>query len=73
LTAEQEAANTERSRVRVGVEHVFGHIETAMNGCYVRTIEFARAQATIGMNNLAYNLSRFSFLMRGVSATSAST
>ncbi len=73
LTAEQEAANTERSRVRVRVEHIFGHIETAMNGCFVRTIGFARAQAKIGMENLAYNISRFSFLMRGVSATSAST
>jgi len=27
LTAEQEVANTERSRVRVRVEHIFGHIE----------------------------------------------
>jgi IS5 family transposase len=73
LTAEQEAANTERSGMRVRVEHIFGHIETAMNGCYVRTIGFARAQAKIGMENLAYNISRFSFLMRGANATSAST
>jgi IS5 family transposase len=73
LTPEQEAANTERSRVRVRVEHIFGHIETAMNGCYVRTIRFARAQAKIGKKNLAYNISRFSFLMRGANATSAST
>jgi transposase, IS5 family len=28
LTPEQEAANTERSRVRVRVEHIFGPIET---------------------------------------------
>jgi len=69
LTPEQEAENTERSRVRVRVEHIFGHIETAMNGCYVRTIGFARAQAKIGMENMAYNISRFSFLMRGVYAT----
>ncbi len=45
LTPEQEAANTERSRVRVRIEHVFGHIETAMHGCYVRTIGIARAKA----------------------------
>jgi IS5 family transposase len=31
LTPEQKAANPRRSRVRV--EHIFGHIETAMNGC----------------------------------------
>jgi len=72
LTPEQEAANTERSRVRVRVEHVFGHIETAMNGCYVRTVGFARAQAKIGMENLAYNISRFTFLRRGSGAIPAS-
>jgi transposase, IS5 family len=80
LTPEQEAANTERSRVRVRVEHVFGHIETAMNGCYVRTIGITRATAKIGMENLAYNISRFAFLMRppnpvsrhGAGATAAS-
>lgn len=63
LTKEQEAANTERSRVRVRVEHVFGHIETSMHGCYVRTIGIARAKAKIGLENLAYNISRFTFLM----------
>jgi|SRR5271157_65253 len=72
LTGEQEAANTERSRVRVRVEHVFGHIETAMDGCYVRTIGILRAQAKIGLENLAYNVSRFAFLMRGPKATTAS-
>jgi hypothetical protein len=71
LTAEQEAANTERSRVRVRVEHIFGHIETAMHGCFVRTIGFARAQAKIGMENLAYNISRFGFLMRDANTTTA--
>ncbi len=63
LTPEQEAANTERSRVRVRIEHVFGHIETAMHGCYVRTIGIARAKAKIGLEVLAYNMSRFAFLM----------
>jgi len=64
LTAEQKAANTARSRVRVRVEHVFGHIQTAMHGCYVRTIGKARAEAKIGLENLAYNISRFTFLKR---------
>lgn len=72
LTPEQEAANAERSRVRVRVEHVFGHIETAMDGCYVRTIGVMRAQAKIGLENLTYNISRFTFLMRGAGATAAS-
>ncbi len=72
LTPEQEAANTTRSRVRVRVEHVFGHIENAMNGCYVRTIGITRAKAKIGLENLAYNMSRFTFLMRPPKATGAS-
>ena len=69
LTPEQEAANKERSHVRVRVEHVFGHIETAMNGCYVRTIGIARAKAKIGIETMAYNISRFTFLMRASAAT----
>ena len=69
LTPEQDAANKERSRIRARVEHVFGHIETAMNGCYVRTIGKARAEAKIGLENLAYNISRFTFLMRASAAT----
>ncbi len=72
LTPEQSAANTERSRVRARVEHVFGHIETAMNGCYIRTIGFMRAQAKIGLENLAYNVSRFAFLAGGSNATRVS-
>lgn len=70
LTPEQEAANTERSRVRVRVEHVFGHMAAAMNGCYVRTVGIARARAKTGLENIAYNISRFTFLM-GAHATGA--
>jgi hypothetical protein len=58
--------------VRVRIEHIFGHMETAMQGCYVRTIGLARAQAKIGLENLAYNISRFTFLMRSADATPAS-
>lgn len=71
LTPEQDAANKERSRVRARVEHVFGHIETAMNGCYVRTVGKARAEAKIGLENLAYNISRFTFLTRPPKAKAA--
>jgi transposase, IS5 family len=72
LSEAQKAANTEKSRVRVRGEHVFGHIANSMNGCYVRTIGFARAKAKIGMECLAYNISRFAFLMRSHNATVAS-
>jgi IS5 family transposase len=62
LSEEQKAANTEKSRTRCRAEHVFAHIETTMNGCYVRTVGIARATAKIGLENLAYNISRFTFL-----------
>ena len=44
-----------------------------MNGSYVRTIGIARAKTKIGMENIAYNISRFAFLMRPPKATPAST
>lgn len=69
LTPRQEAANKRRSRVRVRVEHVFGHIETSMHGCYVRTTGIARARTKIGLEVLAYNISRFTFLMRSQGRT----
>ena len=72
LSEVQKAANTEKSRVRARGEHVFGHIANSMNGCYVRTIGIARAKAKIGMECLAYNISRFTFLMRGTQWVTAS-
>jgi len=63
LTEKQKATNTVRSKTRVRIEHIFGHITHSMNGCFVRTIGIARAEAKIGMENLAYNISRFTFLM----------
>jgi IS5 family transposase len=69
LTEEQKESNTEKlvpaqaGIVRARCEHVFGHIETAMKGCFVRTIGIARATAKIGLENIAYNMSRFTFLM----------
>jgi IS5 family transposase len=64
LSAREQAANTTRSRVRVRVGHVFGHLTTAMGGKVVRTIGLARATAKIGMMNLAYNMSRLATLQR---------
>jgi hypothetical protein len=55
--------------VRVQVENVFGHLETALNECDVRGI--ARAQAKIGLETMAYNISRFTFLRRDLPALSA--
>ena len=64
LSAREEQGNTTRSRTRARVEHVFGHQATAMGGKLVRTIGLVRATMKIGMQNLAYNMSRFGYLHR---------
>jgi len=64
LTEEQKANNREKSRVRVRVEHVFGHMHTSMGGLTLRCIGIARAESHIVLRNLAYNLSRYSTLRR---------
>jgi len=52
LTSEQKASNTEKSRVRSRIEHIFG-AQAHMGGHFVRTIGIARAETKIGMMNLA--------------------
>ncbi len=62
LTKTQERNNTAKSRIRARVEHVFA----AMNhfgGIAIRTIGIARAEIQIGLLNLAYNLTRYTYLM----------
>ena len=62
LTKTQERDNTAKSHIRVRVEHVFG----AMNhfgGITIRTIGIARAELQIGLLNLAYNLTRYAYIM----------
>jgi hypothetical protein len=58
LTEEQKANNTEKSRFRSRVEHIFGLMETSMNGMYIQCIGIKRATATIGLMNLTYNMFR---------------
>jgi transposase, IS5 family len=62
LTAQQTTRNRARSRIRARVEHVFGHQVTAMGGKLIRTIRIIRAQAKIGLKNLAYNFQGFLIL-----------
>jgi len=64
LTPEQKAKNREKSRIRVRVEHMFGHMNTAMHGLMIHTIGLARAKVKVTFKNLAYNMQRFAFLMR---------
>jgi len=58
LTEKQKAVNTEKSRTRVRVEHVFGFMENSMGGMYCRKIGIKRAEAVIGLMNLTYNMFR---------------
>jgi IS5 family transposase len=58
LTQEQKSNNTEKSRVRARVEHVFGFMENSMNQMYLQFIGFKRINATIGLMNLTYNMFR---------------
>lgn len=51
-------ANAKKSKVRARVEHVFAHQKERMN-LVVRSIGIKRAEATIIMANIAYNLGRW--------------
>ena len=63
LTEEQKASNTEKSRIRSRVEHVFG-AQAHMGSHFVRTIGILRAEVKIGMMNLAYNMVRLGQLIK---------
>jgi IS5 family transposase len=58
LTKEQVTSNREKSKTRARVEHIFGFIQNSMGGSYVRTIGIKRAETTIGLMNLTYNMFR---------------
>lgn len=64
LTEEQKESNTEKSRTRARVEHVFGFMEQSMNKLYVRSIGIKRAIGFVGLVNLAYNLFRYEQVSR---------
>jgi len=64
LTDEQRANNTEKSRIRSRIEHVFGHMTNSMGGMFLRCIGIERAECAVGLKNLAYNISRYASLRR---------
>lgn len=59
LSAEQQATNRQRSKIRARVEHVFGFLQNSLGGKLIRTIGLARARVKIGLRNLTYNLMRY--------------
>jgi len=62
LTEVQKIANRMKSKVRARIEHVYGHMETAMGGMLIHTIGLGRAAVKVAFKNLAYNMQRFAFL-----------
>lgn len=63
LTAEQKASNTEKSRIRSRVEHVFA-AQAHMGNHLIKTIGVMRAEVKIGMMNLVYNMVRLGQLIK---------
>ncbi|MDR0474641.1 MAG: IS5 family transposase [Treponema sp.] len=62
LTKTQERNNTAKSRIRARVEHVFGRMQQ-FGGITIRAIGVTRAKIQIRLLNMAYNLSRYTYLM----------
>lgn len=58
LTEEQKNQNTEKSRIRSRVEHIFGFMENSMNGMFLYNIGIKRITAIVGLMNLTYNMFR---------------
>jgi IS5 family transposase len=59
LTERQQEANTKKSRIRARVEHIFGFQVQQMGANWIRTIGQKRAERSIGLGNLVYNLFRY--------------
>ena len=64
LTDEQKKNNTEKSKTRARVEHVFGFMEQSMNGLKLKSIGLVRAIGIIGLINLTYNMFRYEQIVR---------
>jgi len=64
VTEEQKKNNTEKSKTRARVEHVFGFMEQSMNGLKLKSIGIMRATGIIGLINLTYNLFRYEQVVR---------
>jgi IS5 family transposase len=63
LSDYQKKKNTEKSSIRARVEHVFAQFWVSMAGnTYIRYIGLERIAATIGMQNIVYNLQRVCYI-----------
>ncbi len=64
LTERQKQRNTQKSKVRARVEHVFGFLKQVTGGVFIRTLGLARAKIKIGLQNLTYNLFRYTYYLK---------
>jgi len=62
MTRTQKRNNTSKSRIRARVEHVFASMNH-FGGLFIRTIGIVRASFQIGLMNLVYNLTRYTYIM----------
>jgi transposase, IS5 family len=62
LRKRQQQHNRRKSRIRARIEHIFGHQSWSYRAHLIRTIGKVRATLQIGLGNLLYNFSRFSYL-----------
>jgi len=58
LMAEQKLNNSEKSRFRSRVEHIFGFMENSMHSMYIQSIGIKGTTAIIGLMCLTYNMFR---------------
>ena len=59
LTDGQKQNNRQKSKIRCRMEHIFGFIEGAKNGSFVRSIGIVRAKAATALTCLVYNIFRY--------------
>lgn len=65
LTEKQKISNREKSKIRVRIEHIFGHMTNSMrDGLKMRFIGMQRITAGIGLLNLVYNMARYEQIVR---------
>lgn len=64
LTKQQMNRNRKKSETRARVEHVFGFMTMSMRGLYIRCRSAVRAEATIGLINMTYNIFRLVQLLK---------
>lgn len=59
LTDGQRQSNRTKSKSRCRIEHIFGFVDGAMNGSFVRSIGMVRAKAASALTFLVYNIFRY--------------